>query len=307
MTIAESKERVASYQAENKEKNVPLSWLLQASGLSRNGWYHKAKEKKDNLEIKQKIEKVLIESPYYGYKRVTEQLKKIGEQFNHKRIYKIMGEYFLLQVHRKKQAPRTTNSRHNLTVYINEIKYLGPVLPKWVWVSDITYVWVGTGYAYLALIMDQATRKIVGWAMSMSLHRELCIEALNMALANNPAPKYHHSDRGVQYCSHEYIGILKENNITPSMADVGVSVDNPYAESLNRSIKVEEVYLHAYESFEEAKSSIQKYIQVYNTTRLHSSLGYMSPLEYEKDYESNRETNYQLTKFLKIPELAVSF
>jgi len=250
------------------------------------------------MEIKKKIENVLIESPYYGYKRVTAELRKAGESFNHKRIYKIMGEYHLLQVRKSRKVPRTTNSRHNLTVYTNEIKYLGAVLPKWVWVSDITYVWVGTGFAYLALIMDQAGKKIVGWAMGLSLHRNLCIEALNMALADNQAPKYHHSDRGVQYCSGDYIDILKANNITPSMADVGVSVDNPYAESLNRSIKVEEVYLHAYESFAEAKNSIEKYIWVYNARRLHSSLGYMSPAEYE--------ANYQLKKFLKIPELAVS-
>ena len=245
------------------------------------------------MEIKKKIENVLIESPYYGYKRITAQLKKTGESFNHKRIYKIMGEYHLLQVRKSRKVPRTTNSRHNLVVYTNEIKYLGPVLPKWVWVSDITYVWVGTGFAYLALIMDQAGKKIVGWAMSISLHRELCIEALTMALKENQAPKYHHSDRGVQYCCHEYINILKVNNITPSMADVGVSVDNPYAESLNRSIKVEEVYLHAYESFTEAKDSIEKYIWVYNTRRLHSSLGYMSPVEYEKNYQLKNSLKFQ--------------
>ncbi len=266
--------------------------------LSRNGWYHKSKEKKNNTEIKQKIEKVLIESPYYGYKRVAAELKNNGEIFNHKRIYKIMGEYHLLQVRKSKKVPRTTNSRHNLTVYTNEIKYLGPVLPKWVWVSDITYVWVGTGFAYLALIMDQALKKIVGWAMDTTMRRSLCIEALNLALKSNGAPKYHHSDRGVQYCSHDYINILKANNITPSMADVGVSVDNPYAESLNRSIKVEEVYLRAYESFNEAKTAIEKYIWVYNTKRLHSSLGYVSPATYE--------ANYKLTSVSKTLDLVVS-
>ena len=250
------------------------------------------------MEIKQKIEKVLIESPYYGYKRVTAELKNQGEVFNHKRIYKIMGEYHLLQVRKSKKVPRTTNSRHNLTVYTNEIKYLGHVLPKWVWVSDITYVWAGTGFAYLALIMDQALKKIVGWAMDTTMHRSLCIEALHMALKNNSAPKYHHSDRGAQYCSYDYIKILKENGITPSMADVGISVDNPYAESLNRSIKVEEVHLHAYESFEEAKDSIEKYILVYNTKRLHSSLGYVSPMTYE--------ANYQLKNISKISDLVVS-
>lgn len=268
-----------------KYPKTAVSWLLEAAELSKNAWYHKAKAKPDNTQIKEKIEAVLIESPYYGYKRVTEQLHRIGECINHKRIYKIMGEYCLLQVRKSKKVPRTTNSRHNLMIYTNEIKHLGTVIPGWVWVSDITYVWIGTGWAYLALIMDQCTRKIVGWAMELSLHRELCIEALNMALASNTAPRFHHSDRGVQYASHDYIEIEKKYGITPSMADVGISVDNPYAEALNRSIKVEEVYLHAYESFEEAKASIQKYIEVYNTKRLHSSLGYVSPVEFEANYK----------------------
>jgi len=266
--------------------------------LSRNGWYHQRKKEPDHTPLREKIEAVLTLSPYYGYKRVTKQLKLEGVNWNHKRVYKIMGEYHLLQVRKSKKVPRTTNSRHNLMVYTNEIKYLGTVLPGWVWVSDVTYVWAGKGWAYLALVMDQASKKIVGWAMSTSLHRELCIEAINMGLADNVAPKYHHSDRGVQYCSHDYIDILKANDITPSMADVGISVDNPYAESLNRSIKVEEVYLHAYESFEEAKESIGKYIRVYNETRLHSSIGYMSPMQFE--------ANYQLTCVSKIHEVVVS-
>jgi transposase InsO family protein len=274
---------VTRYTSDNV--NVPVSWLIEVAGISKNGWYHKSKEKVDTTHIKEKIESVLIESPYYGYKRVTKELKNQGESINHKRIYRIMGEYHLLQVRKSRKVPRTTNSRHNLTVYTNEIKYLGNVLPGWVWVADITYVWTGDNWAYLALIMDQAMKKIVGWSMSTSLHRNLCIEALNMALSANSPPKYHHSDRGVQYASYDYIDILKNSNIIPSMADTGVSVDNPYAESLNRSIKVEEVYLNCYESFKQAKDSIEKYIMVYNTKRLHSSLGYVSPMTYEANYQ----------------------
>lgn len=271
---------------------------MEASGLSKNGWYHVPKARIEPEEDKKKIEAVLVESPYYGYKRVAKQLQRNGEIINHKRVYRIMGEYYLLQVRKSKKVPRTTNSNHNLMVYGNEVKHLGTVIPGWVWVSDVTYIWIGDKWAYLALIMDQASKRIVGWAMGMSLHRDLCIEALDMALGAHKAPLYHHSDRGVQYCSGDYIEILGKNQITPSMADVGMSVDNPYAESLNRSIKVEEVYLHAYESFDEAKSSIQKYIEAYNTKRLHSSLGYMCPAEYE--------ANYQLTSMLKVDTLVVS-
>lgn len=270
---------------------------MEAIRLSRQGWYHHRQEKEDTNVIKEKIETVLIESPYYGYKRVTKALQAQGESYNHKRIYKIMGEYYLLQVRKSKKVPHTTNSRHNLLVYANEVQHLGQVLPYHVWVSDVTYVWIGDKWAYLALIMDQGSRKIVGWHMSLSLHRTLCIEALTRALTEHDAPRYHHSDRGVQYCSYDYIDILKKHDITPSMAAVGMSVDNPYAESLNRSIKVEEVYLHAYESFAEAKASIAKYIEVYNTKRLHSSLGYVSPVQFE--------TNYQLA-LLTVDRLGVS-
>jgi transposase InsO family protein len=271
---------------------------MEASGLSKNAWYYQHTEKAEPSEIKEKIEAVLTGSPYYGYKRVTYELKNNGEIINHKRVYKIMGEYHLLQLRKSKRVPRTTNSRHNFMVYTNEIKHLGPVIPRTIWVSDVTYIWIGDRWAYLALIMDQGSRKIVGWHLDISMHRSLCIKALDMALRDHHAPQYHHSDRGVQYCSHDYIDILKANNITPSMADVGVSVDNPYAESLNRSIKVEEVYLHAYESLQEAHDSIEKYILVYNTKRLHSSLGYISPVTYE--------ANYQLMSVSKVDRLVVS-
>jgi transposase InsO family protein len=283
VTPIKKRERITSYITEHPD--TPRTWLLEATHLSKQGWYHKQKERVDTIPIKEKIEAILIESPYYGYKRVTKALQAQGESYNHKRIYKIMGEYYLLQVRKSKKIPHTTNSRHNLLVYANEVQHLGKVLPYHVWVSDVTYVWIGTCWAYLALVMDQGSRKIVGWHLSTSMHRSLCIEALTMALSGNKAPQYHHSDRGVQYCSYDYIDILKQNNITPSMASVGMSVDNPYAESLNRSIKVEEVYLHAYESFTEAKESIARYIEVYNTKRLHSSLGYMSPVQFEANYQ----------------------
>ncbi len=267
-----------------REKNpaVLVSHLQEVLELSNNGLHYKAKEKSPETELKQAIETIYLESPYYGYPRITKQLQRNGIKANHKKVYRIMGELYLLHFRKNPFKPKTTDSRHNYIVYTDEIKYLGPVTQKGVvWVSDVTYVWIGQKWCYLALVMDQGTRKIVGWAMSQTLHKELCIGALRMALEHNPPPKYHHSDRGSQYCSHEYIRILKDNTIIPSMADVGVSVDNPHAESLNRSIKVECVYLNCYESFTEAQESIQSYIRVYNTTRLHSSLEFVSPYEYE--------------------------
>lgn len=275
MTLDKRKELIHTHKKEES-----LEWYLEALGVSKTCWYYRKKEP-DNSEIIDDMKKVLEDFPYYGYRRVTEELEGI----NHKKVYRIMKENNLLQSKKKRVfKPKTTDSKHNLLVYPNEIALLSPLQPGEIWVSDITYVWIGDRFAYVAIVLDQVTRKVVGWSIGLSLSRRLCIEALLIALKHHSAPKYHHSDRGVQYCSHDYINLLKKHNITPSMAAVGVSVDNPFAESFNRTLKVEEVYLHAYESFEEARDSIADFIMVYNERRLHSSLGYMSPVAFEAQF-----------------------
>jgi putative transposase len=276
---AKKRDLITTYR--KKRHDTPITWLTKAIGLSKQGWYHVQKPPPDTRVWKAKIEAVLEAHSYYGYLRVTKELQRQGEIVNHKRIYKIMGEYHLLQLRKKRTPPQTTNSNHRFYVYTNEIKHLSQLTTGTVWVSDITYIPSAVGWLYLALIMDQHSRRIVGWALGTTMHRSLCISALRMALSQHAAPRYHHSDRGVQYCSHDYIEILKSHNVAPSMADVGVSVDNPHAESLNRSIKVEEVYRNEYLTFADALLGISTYITVYNTTRLHSSLGYLSPVQFE--------------------------
>jgi len=282
-----------------KKQTVPIAQLLEAISLSNNGWHYgqtqQARERKVSREMEKEavakeIKQVQEDMPYYGYRRVTEALKRKNKKYNSKRILKVMGEYLLVQPRkRKNNTPKTTNSRHNYVIYTNEIKSLGTVYPSDVWVSDITYVYIGKRWAYLAVVMDQATRRVVGYSFSRTMTKQIVIDAIEMALENHKAPKYHHSDRGSQYCAYEYIQILKDNGVIPSMAAVGKSVDNPHAESFNRSLKVEEVYLNAYEDFEEAKMSIENYIMVYNSRRLHSSLGYRSPIEFEASYYKSLE------------------
>jgi transposase InsO family protein len=270
-----------------RKKQVAVSWLLQAVELSRNAWYHQVSEATSSADapIVEQIKAVLIESPYYGYRRVTKELKRQNQTYNHKRILRIMGETLLIQPRKRRTAPKTTNSNHNYTVYTNEIKYLDVLIPSTVWVADITYIPVGDKWCYAAIVLDQCTRKVVGWSLATHMRTSLCTEALDMALKHNQAPLFHHSDRGGQYCSHEYQEVLKKYNIKPSMADVGLSVDNPFAESFNRSLKVEEVYLNVYENVTEARASIAEYIECYNTKRLHSSLGYVPPVEFEANYQ----------------------
>lgn len=270
-----------------KKKQVAVSWLLLAINLSRNAWYYQASDetKEADLSIVEQIKSVLIESPYYGYRRVTAQLQRQDKTYNHKRILRIMGEHLLIQPRRRRTPPKTTNSNHSYVVYANEIKHLDGLVPSMVWVSDITYIPVGDTWCYAAIVLDQYTRKVVGWALASHMRTSLCLQALTMALDTHEPPLFHHSDRGGQYCSREYQNDLKKHNIKPSMADVGVSVDNPFAESFNRSLKVEEVYLNAYESIAEARASIAAYIACYNTKRLHSSLGYVPPAEFEANYQ----------------------
>ena len=231
-----------------------MAWYLKAIGLSP-----KCYEEKENTENKEKdapwkeqIENVLAEYPYYGSKRLTKELNRRGFIVNKKRIGRIMKESGLAQKRRRRWT-KTTDSRHLLPIYPNLVKGTIASYPKHIWVADITYVRLAKGFCYVAIILDVFTKKVVGWAIDTHMEKSLVIEALQLALLGG-APEFHHSDRGGQYCSYEYTGLLKENEAKISMADTGVSVDNPYAESFNRTLKVEEVHLADYDTVRDAKS-----------------------------------------------------
>ena len=185
-----------------------------------------------------------------------------------------------LKQKRRKYKPKTTDSRHTLRTFPNLIKGIVPSFPHHIWASDITYVQLPTSFCYVAIVLDVFTKRVVGWSIALSMEKELVLEALEMALKTG-TPTFHHSDRGGQYCAHDYVKRLEDVGTQVSMADTGVSVDNPFAESFNRTLKVEEVYLKNYESFEEAKASIAHFINdVYHAKRLHQSLGYQTPDEF---------------------------
>jgi putative transposase len=267
--------------------------LLEVANISHNAWYHKPAEK-DTLRkdlIMPIIHEILTELPYYGYKRVTSELKDRGLTVNHKFINKIMKSEGLLQVKKKMFTPKTTNSNHKFFTYQNLIKDIPVYLPYQIWVSDVTYIKINNRFAYVALVLDIGLHKIVGFAISWHNDTELVKEALMMALREvKILPEYHHSDRGSTYCSFAYVSILKENNITISMADVGMSVDNAYAESLNGRLKMEEVYLSEYYDIHDARQSITKYIKQYNEKRIHTALG-MSPLKFEQQLLERKVIN----------------
>lgn len=265
------------------------SWLAEAIGLSRKLLGRTEETGKDaelsesDAALKEKITDILFDFPYYGHRRVAAQFKRSGVCVNKKRIQRVMKATGLAQK-RRRRFVKTTDSRHKLPTYPNLVKVIVPAYPKHIWVGDITYVRLEKGFCYVAILLDIFTRKVVGWAIAEHMEASLCIKALTLALEGG-APEFHHSDRGGQYCSVEYIQILTEHGVQISMADTGISVDNPYAESFNRTLKVEEVYLKEYRTFDDAEASIKQFIEdVYNTKRLHSSIGYKPPEEFEREW-----------------------
>ncbi len=263
--------------------------MLEAIGLSSKTWYAHEEEvdDTDDLVWKERIERILIDFPYYGFRRVHAQLLRDLHTINKKRVQRIMQEYKLVQK-RRKYSITTTNSRHTLPTYLNLIATLVIAHPEHVWVADITYIRLPNGkFCYLATILDIFTRRIRGWALREHMREELVVEALNAALKRNGAPEYFHSDRGGQYCGKMHTEILERNGVQISMAATGVSVDNAFAESFFRTIKVEEVYLSDYADIADARRSIAQFIDVvYTHKRLHSSLGYLTPDEFEKAFEA---------------------
>jgi len=256
-------------------------------GIKRSTLYYKRKinihKKQKELRIRKKIEDISREHPYYGYRRITAQLRRDKLIVNHKKVLKIMKKMGI-QGRIKRKYIATTNSRHNNKIYPNLIKDKEITGINQVWCADITYIRILNGFAYLSAIIDIYSRKIVGYAIGKTLSSKLAITALNMAIATrNTDNLIHHSDRGIQYTCKDYIKILRDNGIRISMSAKGNPYDNAFAESLIKTIKQEEVYLWQYETFSDVLERIPYFIEdVYNRKRLHSSLGYRPPEEYER-------------------------
>ena len=258
--------------------------------VSRAGFYRHYEEhdpRQADVELRDAIQKIVLANRCYGYRRVKADLRDQGRIVNHKRVLRLMRADNLLAV-RKRRFVFTTDSSHTYAIYPNLAARLAVTRINQLWVADITYVRLRETFLYLAVVLDAFSRRVVGWDLGEDLRGELAVRALERALAERSIEQgvVHHSDRGVQYCCSAYVEKLRTHGFNISMSRTGNPYDNAKAESFMKTLKTEEVYLRQYRDQEDARASIQNFIEeVYNGRRLHSSLGYRSPDRFEREQE----------------------
>jgi transposase InsO family protein len=267
---------------------LAVEGMCQLAGVSRASYYRHwaaSAPRVEETELRDLVQRLALAHRFYGYRRITELVRREGWPANRKRIARLMREDNLLALKKPAFKPATTDSRHSWVVWPNLARHLKPTAIDQLWVADITYVRLSEAFVYLAVILDAFSRKVVGWAMADHLRAELALEALEMALACRPVEKgrlVHHSDRGVQYACGDYIARLQGAGLQPSMSRIACPYDNAQAESFMKTLKAEEVNASAYRDLAHARSQIGRFIdQTYNRQRLHSALDYLSPEEFE--------------------------
>ena len=268
---------------------LTIERMCMLGRVSRAGFYRWLMAEapgEEEMEVRAAIHEVVVEHRgRYGYRRVSRELRRRGLVVNHKRVARLMREDNLLAIQPRAWV-QTTDSDHELKVYLNLAVRMQLTGINQLWVADITYIRLRTEFVYLAVVLDAWSRKVVGWALGRSLAAQLAVSALEQAIAQRKPLRglVHHSDRGSQYACREYVSLLASQGMVPSMSRPANPYDNASCESFMRTLKREEIYAHTYRDLEDLRAHIEEFIErYYNRIRLHSALGYLPPEEFEQD------------------------
>jgi len=289
--------------------SLSIERMCQLARVSRPGFYRSLQEQmpvEEDMEVRSAIQTIALEHRRrYGYRRITRELRRRGMLVNHKRVARILREDGLLGL-----QPRafvvTTDSRHDLEVYLNLASRMKLTGMNQLWVADITYIRLRAEFVYLAVILDAYSRKVVGWALERTLAARLPIAALEHALAERQPPPglVHHSDRGVQYASGDYVRILRKHQMIPSMSRPANPYDNASCESFMKTLKREEIYANQYQDLDHLRANVEEFIeQYYNRCRLHSALGYLPPEEFEQAAQTGTTSAGATMSFFRHAEI----
>jgi putative transposase len=281
--------------SEANDSHADVQHLCRLAGLPRATYYRhldRGSPETAECELRDQLQRICLRHPFYGYRRVAATLRRQGMIVNAKKVLRLMREDNLLAQRKTPFLKPPAERPRDVLVVPNLVRGLVPSAPDQIWVADITYVHLARTFAYLAVILDAFSRKAVGWAFENTLDASLAVAALEKAIEGRKPPRgslIHHSDRGVQYASIAYRQILADRDITISMSRPGNPFDNAKAESFMKTLKAEEVNGKAFVDLKDARRRIDSFIaDVYNKERLHSALGYRSPLEFETAFAQNQ-------------------
>ena len=288
---------------------LSIERMCQIAGVSRAGFYRSLQQRapaEEDMEVRSEIQKIFAEHKRrYGYRRVNAELRRRGMVVNHKRVARLMREDNLLAVQPKAYVV-TTDSDHDLEVYLNLASRMKLTGVNQLWVADLTYIRLKEEWVYLAVVLDAFSRKVVGWELDRNLTARLPIAALEKAIADRRPPPgvVHHSDRGVQYASDDYVGLLRKHGMIPSMSRPANPYDNASCESFMKTLKREEIYANEYCDMAHLRENIAAFIDTYyNRVRLHSALGYKPPAEFEQSVADGPTSQGATLSFFRHEEI----